>query len=248
MTHDNKPTSKPLPKTSTLANMQQWRCPKQGTSAPHNDHLHLGTVITEHVPWFNHASSQCRSQHGTQIDATCGLFAVNHILAAVYYTSHGPAHFLSRQAFEHAALQAHLGDASYNLIQPGAANYDWAVLHTNFNLRNLYTTPLAPEDLETHADAVFSPPTVQHTAPTRGYVLRTPQAGGHWIALLPATAMAPIQLPTNTAAILCDSLQTVPFALSAGDVEQLLLTAAVAQLEAHENRLDWAVFAITTEF
>ena len=81
---------------------------------------------TEDVPsWYNDVASGAINASGTQMGATCGLHAVNHILAV----SDGPV--LEQSRFVSTALEANLGDSASNLRQPGGSNYDIAVLNMN---------------------------------------------------------------------------------------------------------------------
>ena len=41
----------------------------------------LGEALREKPSWYNHPSSGALSSHGTQLGATCGLFAANHAVA-----------------------------------------------------------------------------------------------------------------------------------------------------------------------
>ncbi len=83
------------------------------------------------------------------------------------------------------------------------------------------------------------------------YILRTPQAGGHWIALLPPETVAEESGPT-TVAVLCDSLETAPFLLSQPETEDLLTAcvmdnAASLASDANAAATRWACFLITDE-
>ena len=80
--------------------------------------------------------------------ATCGLFAVNHAIAAgvaMGVTSAGYIHVLE---FERNALVASIGDAPENLVQPGGSNYDWSVLHLNLQIAGLLSHPMTPTSLQ----------------------------------------------------------------------------------------------------
>ena len=84
-----------------------------------------------------------------QIGATCGLHAVNHILASCESnTSARPPRVLTQATFESIALAAQLGDSAHNLCQPGCSNYDLAALSINLTRVGLSLFPLTPADIE----------------------------------------------------------------------------------------------------
>ena len=79
--------------------------------------------------------------------------------------------------------------------------------------------------------------------------MQTPQAGGHWIAILP---METVGLAANQAqaAILCDSLEKKPYQLSHPELEDLLTSCAIANTEdrrvnANAINPQWASFLVT---
>ncbi len=81
------------------------------------------------------------------------------------------------------------------------------------------------------------------------YILRTPQAGGHWVALVPPEAIGEERHP-GEAAILCDSLQPAPFRLSQPEAEELLTACAMENAAARAQdgnaaNARWACFLIT---
>ena len=87
------------------------------------------------------------------------------------------------------------------------------------------------------------------------YILRTPldtpEAGGHWIALLPVEVLGH-ETCMDRAALLCDSLLPHPFYLSSAETESRLTTCAIANaadLQYNENAVhsSWACFLITDE-
>ena len=155
------------------------------------------------------------------------------------------------------ALAAGLADAPGNLIQPGGANYDWSVLHANLMTQGLVSHPMAPGDLQgsTAANSRLTNPWVPLDLGINGYfqavayILRTPQAGGHWIALLPADMVSP-EVGAGSASVLCDSLIPHPFLLSLGETEDLLTTCAIEgctrmRHDAFGHRINWGCFLVT---
>ena len=92
--------------------------------------------------WYNDSDSGAINAAGTQTGATCGLHAVNHILAVSGESA------LDKSSFEAIALQANLGDRASNLRQPGGSNYDIAVLNINLVRRGLLFFPMSPADIE----------------------------------------------------------------------------------------------------
>ena len=76
-----------------------------------------------------------------------------------------------------------------------------------------------------------------------GYIFRTPQAGGHWIAILPPSAMGAKSTEGN-AMVLCDSLRKFPYALKAAEME-MLMTSCVAVGAA--GKTSWAAFLATKD-
>ena len=66
--------------------------------------------------WLNAADSGARNQGGTQVGATCGLFAVNHIMACAASLADGEPDLYDKEAFEHHALAVGIADSPENLI------------------------------------------------------------------------------------------------------------------------------------
>ena len=83
-----------------------------------------------------------------------------------------------------------------------------------------------------------------------GYLLRTPQCGGHWIAVLPSIVLG-VAESYAVAGVLCDSLESAPFHLPEHDLEDLLTACALegAALEAaadpNARNLRWGCFLVT---
>lgn len=176
------------------------------------------------------------------------LFAVNHALSAAAALQIAVRTLWDVDAFESNALTARLGDAEENLVQPGGANYDWSVLHHNLNLAGLASHPLPPEALESrlaspfaaHYDDGFSYDPV-------AYILRTPQSGGHWIALLHPGALG-LDVCEAATCVLCDSLQAVPYVLTYDDTQDLLTACALEGVRAdagYGHDITWGAFLIT---
>ena len=93
--------------------------------------------------------------------------------------------------------------------------------------------PLTPAELQgdTPAESRLQLPFTEHIVAGRrhtavAYILRTPQAGGHWIALLPPDSLGE-EAHAGHAAVLCDSLSPAPFRLSQPETEELLTACAM---------------------
>ena len=176
------------------------------------------------------------------------LFAVNHALAAARPLGLAVRGFWSQQAFVDSALTAGLADAAANLVQPGGANYDWSVLHYNLERSGLASHPLPPGAVETRLQSPFATHYAEGSSyEAVAYVLRTPQAGGHWVALLPP-AVLDMEASDEVAAVLCDSLYAEPFLLSADDTEELLTACALEGVRADAgfgHNIAWGAFLIT---
>ena len=107
-----------------------------------------------HIPdWYNHEASQAVTAQGTQVGATCGLFAVNHILAGAALAGLVPCQVRPREHFEMVAKMRDLGDTEANLIEPGGSNYDWSVLHANLDDAGLAGHPMTPFALQGDSSA-----------------------------------------------------------------------------------------------
>ncbi len=189
--------------------------------------------------------------------ATCGLFAVNHAIAAGVALAVTEACYFEVSAFEHNAVLASIADAPENLVQPGGSNYDWSVLHRNLQIAGLLSHPMTPASLqgETPSESRLQDPFASHyfagmAFTVVAYILRTPTAGGHWIALLPP-ATASLQQNDASAALLCDSLWPQAFILSRPETEDLLTACALdnaghSQQYDHDYNLQWGCFLITS--
>ena len=154
------------------------------------------------------------------------------------------------------ALEAAIADAPENLVQPGRANYDWSVLHHNLQMEGLASHPMLPADLQgiAAADSRLASPwaplnLASGTFRAVTYILRTPQAGGHWIALLPSSLLDP-EMTVGGASILCDSLKPHPFLLSLDETEHLLVACALEacarqRQDGHGRDIRWGCFLVT---
>ena len=125
------------------------------------------------------------------------------------------------------ALNVGIADHPAHLVQPGGANYDISVLNYHLGLQGLRSHPMTPAALEgtVPSESRLVQPFQNLLVAGRrfrsvGYVLRTPQVGGHWIALLPPIVLG---LPSDSAiaGVLCDSLEAVPFQLKSHEIEEL---------------------------
>ena len=190
--------------------------------------------LTAMVPapsWYNNISSDAiRMPARVQKNASCGLHAVNHLLAC---SSHPVV--LHKDQFEECGLRARIGDSPTNLVDPATGNYDVAVLHANLVARNLGVFPMTAADIEGTegrtsllSGSRLEEPFREHVDLTGsykavGYLLRVPVGRGHWITLLPGRAVTSASCPNS---VLCDSLHPHPFLLRQEEMEQLLQACA----------------------
>ena len=207
--------------------------------------------------WYNDPTSGCTSSNGTQRGATCGLFAVNHLIAGAAVQRVAARRVLHKTEFEANALAADQGDARANLIQPGGANYDISVLNVNLATQGLLSHPMTPETLQgnTVDTSRVTSPFSDYISENRvfkcvGYLVRTPQAGGHWIAVLQPRAID-VEANGSCAALICDSLVKAPVQVAASELEHVLMACAVEGLhrtaagDAHAAHIAWACFLIS---
>ena len=176
------------------------------------------------------------------------LFAVNHALTAASALQIATLPLWDVRAFEENALTAGLGDAPENLVQPGGSNYDWSVLHCNLQLAGLASHPMPPAALESR---MLSPFALHYGdgfsyAPA-AYILRTPQSGGHWIALLPPSVLN-LEVSEAATSVLCDSLESIPYVFTFAETENLLTACALEGVRADAgfgHDISWGAFLIT---
>ena len=205
----------------------------------------LGKALYDTPDWYNDPDSEATSFNGTQLGATCGLFAVNHLLVSAAELGHYEV-VLSQGGFEKAAID------DGHAVTPGAENYELSVLTCNLEKVGLRTHPMTPSDLQG-----FSSESCRLLHPFShfdfngmrfrcvGYLLRTPQCGGHWIALLPSDVLGGAAMH-DTAGVLCDSLYATPYALSAQEIEELLTACALLSAEdPNAPSIEWGCFLIT---
>jgi len=156
--------------------------------------------------------------------------------------------FWSKKPFVESALTAGLGDAPENLVQPGGDNYDWSVLHHNLDVAGLASHPLPPGSLETRLQSPFATHYAEgYSYDAVAYILRTPQSGGHWVALLPPVVLG-MEAAAGVAAVLCDSLQPEPFIFTVDETEALLTACALEGVRADTgfgHDITWGAFLIT---
>lgn len=199
---------------------------------------HMG-VRVERPSWYNDPrSGAVDATTGTQQGSTCGLHAVNHVLALL---PHRPV--IARDSFELVGLNARSGDTAANLVQPGGSNYDVTVLTANLGLHDIGAFPMMAEDIQGAAGTTGSGRVAELFADhhddgdngTRylvlGYLLRTPAAGGHWVTVLSAHWTPPPPAGADwerkaCSAYMCDSLHDTMYALTAAEVRSLLLACA----------------------
>ena len=165
------------------------------------------TAVVPAPPWYNNVNSDAiKMPAKVQANATCGLHAVNHLLAC----SPCPR-VLHKDEFEQCGLRAGIGDSAEKLLDSRTGNYKFAVLRANLDARNLSVFSMTAADIESRFDEPFC----QHVMPTGihkvvGYLVRVPLHGGHWITLLPGRV---VRLPfaSSAQAVLCDSMHPQPF-------------------------------------
>jgi hypothetical protein len=155
------------------------------------------------------------------------------------------------------ALNAGLADTPAHLIQAGGANYDVSVLNYHLGEQDLRSHPMLPAELQgtTPEDARLQDPFKDYIFNgmryrTVGYLLRTPQGGGHWISVLPPIVFG--MEPTGAVAgVLCDSLEASPFELTQTDLEDLLTACALEGADLRDGRdpnaqnIRWGCFLVT---
>ena len=153
---------------------------------------------------------------------------------------------MRRDVFETIALQARVGDRREELINPADGNYDVAVLSTNCAAQDVQMFPLTPEEIQERLFAPFQ----THHAPTHScnaaaYILRIPSHGGHWVAILPGTAV-PGTTTLSCVAVMCDSVYPTPHAMEHEDVTALLTICAHEQAfaDTHGGSCDWRRFLV----
>ena len=232
--HDEAPADKE-PGTM-FAERDEYRAPSEASAwtPPRHRVIQLTKLRTTvpAPPWYNDARSHAISMPARiQENATCGLHAVNHLLAC---SSHPVV--LQKHEFEQCGLQARVGDSPANLVDPASGNYDVAVLHKNLEAKNLSVLPMTAADIEGRpGQASLLPgsrlvePFRDHVLPTGshkalGYLLRVPVSGGHWITLLPGRVVTSTSSATS---VLCDSLYPRPFLLEQEETQQLLQACAI---------------------
>jgi len=199
-----------------VAAIRPWRAPRQSL-APLP--LFMGASLPQPLEWFNDPACGAVSHSGQQVGSTCGLFAVNHLLVASAAAGITEPVLLNRGLFEHLAINAGIADDDANLIQPGGANYDVSVLSYHLDRQGLRSHPMLPETLEGRLQYPFQD-LLAHGLRFRsvGYLLRLPQCGGHWIAVLPPVVLDAVA-DDAVVGVLCDSLEEVPFELRGPNLE-----------------------------
>ena len=179
------------------------------------------TAAVRAPSWYNDVQSDAiKMPAKVQTNATCGLHAVNHLLACSPY----PGVIISKDDFEECGLQAQVGDSAATLLDPRTGNYDFTVLHANLAARNLSVFPMTPDDFQWR----WKEPFCEHVVLTGshkvvGYLLRVPLHGGHWITLLPARVMTVV---SSAETLLCDSMHPQPFLLTREETRQMLRACA----------------------
>ena len=191
------------------------------------------TAVVPAPPWYNNVNSGAiKMSAKVQANATCGLHAVNHLLAC----SPCPR-VLHKDEFEQCGLRAGIGDSAEKLLESRTGSYKVAVLQANLGARNLSLFAMTAADIESRFDEPFC----QHVMPTGihkvvGYLVRVPLHGGHWITLLPGRVVW-LPVASSAEAVLCDSMHPQPFLLSQEETKQLLQACAsdAATAECHST-------------
>ena len=120
--------------------------------------------------------------------------------------------------------------------------------HCNLQLAGLASHPMPPAALESR---MLSPFALHYGdgfsyAPA-AYILRTPQSGGHWIALLPPSVLN-LEVSEAATSVLCDSLESIPYVLTFAETENLLTACALEGVRADAgfgHDISWGAFLIT---
>ena len=132
---------------------------RESWKPPFHRGVHLATLTTAvRAPsWYNNVDSGAiMMPAGVQKNASCGLHAVNHLLAC---SSHPVV--LHKDQFEECGLRAQVGDS------PGVF-------------------PMTAADIESRLDELFGQHVLlTGSHKVVGYLLCVPLHGGHWITLLP---------------------------------------------------------------
>ena len=200
----------------------------------------LGTAIPA-PSWYNHPDSNAIAMCSkTRKGATCGLHAVNHLLAVA-----AEPVILTQSEFEQVAIDANLPDNPSDLIEPGGSNYELRVLTTNLEQRGIACSVMTADDITERQQ-----PFVNYSLPEGylkpfGYLLRIPSYGGHWITLLRNNSE---DMKPDDGPLLCDSLLPTPFLLTEAETRMLLLAFAIdACSTQNEYTPDFVCFLVGTE-
>ena len=251
-------TTSPSP---TLWRVQEWTAPAAPAGAPLRQSLGQFAVAPT---WYNDRRCGVVTHMGTQIGATCGLFAANHALAIAALMRNAPIPVLTRSTFEARARTIAVGDALAQLVQPGGSNYDFAVLQANLGDYGVRCFLMTPADLQGGEGAAsllgggrLEHPFRPHVVPQEGhfdavgYLLRLPSHGGHWVTVVRLhLAAGDIAVDTiDAVALLCDSIHPHPFLLQASELDQLLLACAfdaVSGMDVHylDFQPQWCCFLL----
>ena len=163
--------------------------------------------------WFNHKDSFAVGANGCQLGDTCGLFAVNRLLAAL---ESGVVMTLEDMA-RLAQQRGHAEDDAQG-------NFEFAILQTALGVHGCNVLPVSREEMSMLTEpgnageypGLFSGAMCGDGASLMlGYLLRTSCFGGHWIALR--------QHPQEPgSALLCDSMKEAPYRLQAQSMVDLV--------------------------
>ena len=169
--------------------------------------------------WFNDAA--CGAvRGGTQVDLTCGLFAVNPCLCR------GGLRLIDLAEFRRRAA-----DGCYP-----EGDFDNSGLQRNLEARSCFFNQLQGRD---HEEAVRQLDDqgllgMFNGSHALGCIIHLPNPR-HWIAVVP-----PLQRQTaRVAALLCDSLHPRPFAVSVDDMVDLFTTMGLRHMQFAEMELPW---------
>ena len=187
-----------------LARPRQWWCSLL--------EKHIGSPMPRPKPaWFNDPACGAVS-NGTQDGLTCGMFAVNHCLARRDLPMIGLLEF-----------REHAGDGCYP-----EGDFDNEGLQRNLQARSCFIDHLQGAAYE-EAVRRLNPPghlSIFNGSHVLGCIIHMPNPR-HWIAVV-----SPVQQATEeVAALLCDSLEDIVYALSADEMVDLFTTMALRHLQ-----------------
>lgn len=186
-----------------------WRCSLLGRN--------LGHALPP-PPWFNDprtgavGAPACQGDR-RQVAATCGLHAVQHIIAVL-------GHVVKRDEFEARAA----GDFDAN------GNYEYGALHRNVAAYNCTLELVTSDVVESltaqspDGDWAFFRVGISEGQRVLGYLVYAP---GHWISVVPCWPPSP-----SFAACICDSLFASVYGLPGSEFAEWLEAMSIQQQSA----------------